>query len=179
MEERKMSLRKALSILSLSAIVGVFGIGVADAQVGLKPPFDEYAAKFSCGPVMKDADVAIGTYATTINIHNPQATIRVAFAKKFVIANPEGVQQGRIVVKAEALAPDAAMQVDCPVIYGALDVGTGVHIDGFIVIEVAPLPGTVSAGITPSLDVVGVYSARGASVSGLSVVNYEAKSIVK
>src|ERR1700738_1302610 len=66
-------------IYRMSAMVA----GEANAQ-GLKPPFIEYAAKFTCGPVPPpgsvgggDADVVVGVYATSINIHNPQADTEV------------------------------------------------------------------------------------------------------
>jgi hypothetical protein len=180
MEEDTMTMAKTFSALSLALLLGALGTGTARAQVGLQPPFTEYAAKFSCGTVGKDADDVVGSYATAINIHNPQATIAANFIKKFVIANPEGSAAGRIVIAKDTLKPDVAERVDCTVIDRKLDVAATAHVEGFIIIEIAPLPGTAAApGVQPLLDVVGIYTARGNTVSGLSVVNYEGKAITK
>jgi hypothetical protein len=82
-------------------------VGPASAQ-SLTPPFASYSAKFSCGPQAADKDVVKGVYATSINIHNPQAQTTVNFFKKAVIANPEGSPLGSICVlnSNEALPPD-------------------------------------------------------------------------
>ena len=73
----------------------------ASAQ-GLPPPLIQYAAKFACGRVPAntaagggDADVVVGVYATSINIHNSQAKTTIKFRKKIVVANREGQPMGR------------------------------------------------------------------------------------
>jgi len=165
--------------LLLTAIVA----GEANAQ-GLPPPFIEYAAKFTCGRVPPtgpagggDADVVVGVYATSINIHNPQADTEVVFVKKIVVANPEGQSPGQIVVKKDALRPDQAERVDCPLIFRLLNIRPGTHIEGFVVLEIATNPNQPQT----SLDVVGKYSARPSAgeVSSLDVVIYSPKEITR
>ena len=70
----------------------VSGVTMPDTVLGqsLSPPYQSYSAKFSCGPRAADNDVVRGTYATSINIHNPQSQLNVVFFKKVVIANEEG-----------------------------------------------------------------------------------------
>ena len=58
-----------ITMLSVSSLALALAAGGAAAQVPL--PFHSYAAKFSCGTTTVDADVVTGTYATSINIHNP------------------------------------------------------------------------------------------------------------
>ena len=165
--------------LLLTAIVA----GEANAQ-GLPPPFIEYAAKFTCGRVPPpgpagggDADVVVGVYATSINIHNPQADTEVVFVKKIVVANPEGQPPGQIVVNKDALRPDQAERVDCPLIFGLLNIRPGTHVEGFVVLEIATNPNQPQT----SLDVVGKYSARPSTgeVSSLDVVIYSPKEITR
>ena len=70
------------------------------------PPFMSYAAKFVCGVQTNDVDVVRGVYATTINVHNPQATISVTYFKKTVIALPESSKaRGQISSFVSGLAP--------------------------------------------------------------------------
>jgi hypothetical protein len=164
-----------ITMLSVSSLALALAAGGAAAQT-LPPPYASYAAKFSCGTAADDADVVRGTYATSINIHNPQANTSVTFFKKVVQANEEGQPPGRIVVLLpnEVLRPDRAQQVDCPIIVRALQ-ATG-HVEGFVVIEVAPQP----PGTTPPpfLDVVGKYTARGGA-QGFDVVVYAPKLITR
>jgi hypothetical protein len=163
-----------ITMLSVSSLALALAAGGAAAQ--LAPPYDSYAAKFSCGTTADDADVVRGTYATSINIHNPQANTSVTFFKKVVTAPEEGHGASRIAVLSpnEVLRPDRAQQVDCPLIVNALQVSG--HIEGFVVIEVAPQP----PGTTPPpfLDVVGKYTARGGA-QGFDVVVYAPKSITR
>lgn len=145
------------------------------AQAAIAPPFNNYAAKFTCGVLKTDVDDVIGTYATSINIHNPQATVPVVFAKKIVIALVEGQGFVKPIVKQDNLQPDAAEFVDCPLIYAATTITPGTHIDGFVVLEVPPV--TLPTGkMQPTLDVVGKYTARTGAV-GFSVVVYPATHI--
>jgi len=162
-----------ITMLSVSSLALALAAGGAAAQ--LAPPFNSYAAKFSCGTATVDADVVKGTYATSINIHNQTS---VAFFKKVVTAPEEGQGPGKIVVLSgpnlDVLTPDQAQQVDCPLIVKALQASG--HIEGFVVIEVSPQP----AGTTtpPALDVVGKYTAR-AGASGFDVVVYSPKLITR
>jgi hypothetical protein len=162
------------ALLPFSLLLCSIAGGAAQAQ--LPPPFIEYGAKFACGPLAADADAVIGQYATSINIHNPQARLAVPFFKKIVVAHEEGQPPPQPVVKEDNLGPDLAERVDCPVICALLHCPTPVpHIEGFVVIEVAPL----STGLQPELDVVGKYTARSRNgeVSSFDVVPYAAKSI--
>ena len=172
-----MAFAKHLMFLSISAATCGLSINHASAQAGPNPPFTSYAAKFSCGLLAADSDVVKGTYATSINIHNPQATVPVTFAKKFVLANPEGQHPGAIVIHTDTLGPDIAERVDCPLIRQVLDT-TASHIEGFIVLEVLP-----QGQFRPVLDVVGKYSARStgatSSVTSFNVTRYEGKWITK
>src|SRR6516225_106165 len=137
----RVSVRKILMMLFCSLLLGAVVAGKANAQgqpseqgaaPALAPPFLEYAAKFACGQVPPrgplgggDADAVVGVYATSINIHNPQAAVQVQLTKKIVVANQEGPNRGRIVVLPPdlPLQPDQAERVDCPLIFHALDSG--------------------------------------------------------
>jgi hypothetical protein len=166
-----------ITMLSMSSLALALAAGGAAAQ-SLPPPYASYAAKFSCGTAADDADVVRGTYATSVNIHNPQSQTPVSFFKKVVTAPEEGQGASRIVVLSgpnlEVLRPDRAEQVDCPLIVKALQMSG--HIEGFVVIEVPPQP----AGTTPPplLDVVGKYTARGGA-QGFDVVVYLPKLITR
>jgi hypothetical protein len=124
-----------------------------------------YAAKFICG-VMSQPSPAVegpvepGSYATAINVHNPNPREAVAFAKKAVLlfsANEK--EAGFEVPKPPSkrfdaeLGPDYGMEIDARDIRQELLSGQPVpaplFIKGWVVIE-SPLP----------LDVVGVYTVR-------------------
>ncbi len=166
-----------ITMLSVSSLALALAAGGAAAQ-SLPAPYNSYAAKFSCGTATVDADVVKGTYATSINIHNPQAQTPVTFFKKVVTAPEEGQGSSKIAVLSgpnlDVLNPDQAQQVDCPLIVKALDLSG--HIEGFVVIEVPPQPAGTTA--TPALDVVGKYTAR-AGASGFDVVVYSPKVITR
>jgi hypothetical protein len=169
-----MKLSGCITILSLSASLAA---GSAAAQ-SLPPPFASYAAKFACGTATVDADVVAGTYATSVNIHNPQARVPVTFFKKLVVANEEGQPFGKIVVLTttalETLPPDHAARVDCPLILSKLGLTTG-HVEGFVVIQVPP----GANGAPPLLlDVVAKYTARNGP-SSFDVVTYLPKFITQ
>ena len=149
------------SILFASAsLVLAMAAGNAAAQ-SLSPPYASYAAKFSCGTATADADVVEGTYATSVNIHNPQSSCPSSSSRNSSWPI-EGRPLGKIVVLSpsgglETLKPDQAERVDCPLIIGALDLTSG-HVEGFVVIQVAP---TAAGSSPPLLDVVAKYTARG------------------
>ena len=128
-----------------------------------------YAAKFICGtmpelPPALEGPVEAGSYATAINVHNPNPREPVSFAKKAVLLfdlNEAEKEKGFEVPKApyersrreEQLGPDYGMEIDGRDIRELL---TGlappppVFIKGWVVIE-SPLP----------LDVLAVYTVRG------------------
>jgi hypothetical protein len=168
-----------ITMLSVSSLVLALAAGGAAAQ-SLPPPYNSYAAKFSCGTATVDADVVNGTYATSVNIHNPQSRTAVFFFKKVVTAPQEGQGPAKIVVLSgpanlEVLQPDQAQRVDCPLIVKALQLSG--HIEGFVVIQVPPQPsGTASP--PPALDVVAKYTAR-AGASGFDVVVYSPTFITR
>jgi hypothetical protein len=178
-----MSARNRLLPLYSFLLLGGMFTGETAAQ-GLPPPLTQYAAKFACGRVPAssvavggDVDVVVGVYATSINIHNSQAKTTVKFRKKIVVANREGEQSGKIVVRDDVLDPDAAEFVDCPLIYKLLDIPPTAarHIEGFVVLQIPLIAGQPAL----TLDVVGKYSARpfNGEVSSFDVVVYDAKRI--
>jgi hypothetical protein len=141
------------------------------AQAAIAPPFNNYAAKFTCGTAAVDDGDVKGTYATSINIHNPEATVAVPFFKKIVVANQEGQGFNKPIIKQDSLPPDAVEYVDCTLIYRLTTIAPGTHIDGFVVLEVPPVANPAGAKVQPTLDVIGKYSAR-TGATGFSVVNY-------
>ncbi|MGH7065073.1 MAG: hypothetical protein ACREET_13435 [Stellaceae bacterium] len=149
------------------------------------PPYFEYAAKFTCGTesVKEPDDVVSGVYASSINIHNPQAGLPVSFFKKLVIANREGTMPGRFRVLNDKLGPDQADRVDCIFIRRNLDIATTAYVEGFVVLEVPPVPSATGSAATvqPVLDVVAKYTARavppGSYVTTQSVVQIDGKRI--
>ena len=180
-----MSRQNRLLLLSCSLLLSAMVVAEAEAQ-GLPPPFIEYAAKFTCGRVPPagpagggDTDAVVGVYATSINIHNPQAETPITFFKKIVIANQEGQTPGQIfVLKAtETLGPDRAERVDCPLIFRLPGITPGTHVEGFVVLEIAVNPNQPQV----SLDVVGTYSARAftGEASSLDMVVYNPKEITR
>ena len=143
----------------------VFAAG-AGAQV--PPPYLNYSAKFTCGTETTGAgdDVVDGNYATSINIHNPQAGVLVPFVKKIVVAHREGTDFVDPILLQAALQPDQADFVDCIFISSVLPT-TLPYIEGFVVLEVPPLP----TAPQPVLDVVAKYTAEPAPGVGVSTHN--------
>jgi hypothetical protein len=179
-----MQSRSCVKLLPVSLALSLaFGsVAFGQTSTSATPPYDSYAVKFSCGAALVDADVVKGVYATSVNIHNPQATMPVTFWKKVVTAPEEGTQgtatpPSTIVIlnKNETLGPDQAERVDCPIITGALNSGTA-HVEGFVVIQVPQQP--AGTAVIPLLDVVGKYSAR-SGASGFDVVRYPPKYITQ
>lgn len=163
---------RAKTLVPLSCLMLL--AGAAEAQ--LPPPFVEWAAKFTCGQETQETDdVVRGVYASSINIHNPQAKVPVEFIKKIVVANREGEKFVRPKILKGALGPDQADRVDCLFIDKALNIAPGTYIEGYVVIE-------VQAGVdqpAPPLDVTAKYTARGSKdeVSTESVVPIAGKTI--
>lgn len=172
--------RRVLGLGVAVSLMGAMGLVTApEAHAQLPVPYWSYSAKFVCGdgPVSPtfegDVPVAESTrYATVINIHNPSNVITMQFDKKAVIALSQRDTDGAISpFKDESLRPDAALGVDCQDIRNLFG-GMPGFIEGFLVIQVAPL-----FGVPPDrddhdapLDVVGVYTARklGAGASGVT-----------
>jgi hypothetical protein len=150
----------------------------AGARAQLAPPYDEYAAKFTCGTesAKESDDVVAGVYASSINIHNPQAKTTVVFVKKIVIALREGTNFFPPKVLRGILGPDQADRVDCAFIAKVLGLTAPFYVEGLVVLEVPTPTGAPS----PQLDVIAKYTARPATGSGVStqeVVLIPGKSI--
>jgi len=130
-----------------------------------------YAAKFICGSMSQptqpteEGPVEPGSYATAINIHNPDPRAAVSFAKKAVLLFSDTEAQkgeGFEVPKPPSerreaqLGPDYGMEIDGRDIRQELLKGQAppapVFIKGWVVIE-SPLP----------LDVVAIYTVRAPS----------------
>lgn len=124
--------------------------------------FNEYSAKFLCGVAEErgpGAPVQPGTYATSINIHNPEILAKAMFFKKVVLAPPEPVAQKEPVKPSgyhlDVLGPDFAENVDCKTIRSMLGPNGGAgFVEGFVVLIVVPTKGAPLS----DLDVVGVYT---------------------
>lgn len=128
----------------------------------------QYAVKAICSLLgtFGDGFLANGVYRTVINVHNPRdKTIR--FARKVALAGEIGTEPSEFSVtayKAATLGPDGAVAIDCGDIanfYCPTPQGFCVDftaIDGFVVIN-SPV----------ELDVVAVYTARGAQTEVQSV----------
>ena len=178
-------MRRIVARMSCGLLLGLLLAAGARAQtqaVLLPPPFIEYTAKFTCGaePTSEPDDVVAGVYASSINIHNPQARLTLTFLKKIVPAPREVSGVGRPVFsQLFRLGPDQADRVDCIFIKKALGLAAPSYVEGFVVLEVPPIVG--AAPIQPELDVVAKYTARpattGAGVSTQSVVPVVGKSI--
>jgi hypothetical protein len=132
------------------------------------PQFTEYAAKFVCGTPtttqVSNGQIAAGTYATTINIHNPHdvqfsSQTSTTFLKKAVLSMPEGtplIPPSALVQ--DNLPNDFAEEVDCLIIrklLGASAPPAPAFIEGFVVIIVPP---TSTSALPNVLDVVGIYT---------------------
>jgi len=168
-----MNLRRSVITFALACL----GSMTAWAQVP-QNRFVEYAAKFLCGTVGPDPsappDVRVrpGTYATTINIHNPQLPDfpGVTFLKKVVISVPEGSDQvTKLAIHKDILKPDLAEEVDCRIIR-AMTGNTAPFIEGFVVLIVQPL------NVLPlinELDVVGVYTVTTPPSGALQSISLE------
>lgn len=133
--------------LALVGLIGAWQIPAVQAQTTLFA----YSAKFVCGPPRGDLPVVRGTYATTVNIHNPHFQ-EVNFRKKAVIALPQRDPRGPISeFVREGLKADEALGVDCRDIRDLFGPAIPLPplIEGFVVIY-SPV----------QLDVVAVYTAR-------------------
>jgi hypothetical protein len=169
----------SLRIIARASVGLLFGLlFAAGARAQLAPPYNEYAAKFTCGTesAKESDDVVAGVYASSINIHNPQAKTTVVFVKKIVVALREGANFTPPTVLQGNLRPDLADRVDCAFIAKALGLTAPFYVEGFVVLEVPP---TVAGAPPPVLDVIAKYTARPAtgSVSTQSVVLIPGKLI--
>jgi len=168
---------KILSSLSCAWLLGmVLAVG---AQAQATPPYLSYSAKFTCGTesAAESDDVVTGVYATSINIHNPQAGVTVPFVKKIVVAKREGTDFVQPIILNGVLRPDQADFVDCNFINVFLPVALP-YVEGFIVLQVPPTPG---APVQPVLDVMAKYTARASAgeVSTQNVVEIHPQSITE
>lgn len=133
-----------------------------ELDVDLKPFAWEYASKIVCGrqPDPEDGRLAPGTYATTINIHNPGGTPALVF-KKLALAYPPAEQQPGAILKIgeDTLGYDQAVKTDCSDINANVmtdtTLGGATYYEGFVVIQ-----------STERLDVTAVYTSTALSPDG-------------
>ena len=118
----------------------------------------EYVAKLVCGLQRDPRDMRLtrGSYATTINIHNPNEG-EVGFFKKLTFTfPPEEQSPGEVIdIGEHVLRPDEALAVDCMDIRGQLDQFPRPYIEGFVVIQ-----------SRESLDVSAVYTSAALDANG-------------
>jgi uncharacterized delta-60 repeat protein len=127
-------------------------------------PF-EYAAKVVCGvpEESRAGPVARGSYATTVNIHNP-GTQPANFFKKMAFTRPPDEQRPGEVrpIAEDMLRYDEALAVDCPDLWRRLfDIDPpGRFFEGFVIIQSAA-----------SLDVTAVYTTTAVDENGRPTVH--------
>jgi len=156
----KVCLRFAFALLGL-----VLAAIPAFAQAS--PSVVEYSAKFVCGTPtaaqVATENIAAGTYATSINIHNPASSLftsetSVSFLKKAVISLQEGTTPiPPSNMATDQLPNDFAEYVDCLIIrklLGSAAPPSPAFIEGWVIVLVPP----TSTGFTNVLDVWGVYT---------------------
>jgi hypothetical protein len=159
--------RNMRRFLALTAFTLVQGAMSVSAQNQFPTGTIEYVAKFTCGMSSGGTIVKNGTYATTINIHNPALpganVAAVTFYKKAVQSVQEPPPAGGTLpspgtLVTDSLSPDFAEEVDCQVITTKLlpQPAPAGFIEGWVVIYSLPTPGTT---VVPNpLDVVAVYT---------------------
>lgn|SRR5262245_61900856 len=120
----------------------------------------QYAAKVICGLNQKDGVLAVGTYDTVINIHNPNKE-KQSF--KFKLAQAGEAKDGAIsAFKDGSVGPDGAQFFGCADIHKIFNIPATTLIDGFFVIE-----------SSKSLDVVAVYTTNDATGKGVPAIAVE------
>ena len=172
----------ATNLVLLFLVLFVASVIPIWAQAPVPVPFLEYSAKFLCGTATSsNSDVRPGTYATSINIHNPntgvqaaktpegttyeaaQADLPIIFLKKVVVSVPAESEiippkpNTILATHRNNLPGDKTEYVDCAHIRRWLkpSVTAPQFIEGFVVILV-PVDGQQAA--RPELDVVAVYT---------------------
>src|SRR5262245_30388901 len=130
-----------LASATAASAAGPFPLFVQAPPPGApQQPAFEYAAKIVCGAQEdpKDMRLARGFYATTINVHNPNAEL-AKFFKKLALTIPPGDQQpGKIIpIATDRLEYDQALAVDCDDVVRRAFGGAmpGPFFEGFIVIQ--------------------------------------------
>lgn len=106
----------------------------------------QHAVAFICGKPSEGV-AAPGLFSTAINVHNPSEAA-VSFRKKFAVGLPEQRSGPITQFFPGRLAPDAAMEIDCPEMMKRTERRD--FVKGFAVIE-----------SDTALDVVAIYSAAG------------------
>ena len=132
----------------------------------------EYSAKFMCGiedPAVPNpfglGDAARPAhYATSINIHNPNATfggvvgLPVVFVKKVVVSSPEGHPLNKpSPFRQDILDPDFSEEIDCTIILSMISPTPppNTFVEGYFVIYALPN----AQGVPSELDVTEVVTA--------------------
>ena len=100
----------------------------------------EYAAKFICGVQGKTQSMRLarGFYATTVNIHNPNAGAAKLFEKIALAYPPANSRPGRIIpIGKQLLKYDEAAAIDCDYVKRHVFSGKlpASYIDGYLVIQ--------------------------------------------
>ena len=178
-----MNIRRIPSYLVLMTVVVV----VMSAAPATAQGWISYAAKFVCNAEGSDDSVMSGKYRTVVNIHNPHflidksgAGIPVTFFKKVVLAMPQGKEiLPPSCHQQEQLWDDESLAVNCDNIKTLLRLSglptTGL-LEGFVVIEV-PLHDKLEVPVTPTLDVVTVYTARPRTGTDPDVRIYDVRAL--
>jgi serine protease len=139
------------------------GAGLLNASFPVLPSAKyEYAAKLVCGPQLdaRSMRLALGFYATTINVHNPGSEEATVVKTLALTVPPGGQRPGEVLRIAEdKLGPEQAMAVDCEDIRDRAFGGKAPapYIEAFVVIR-----------STRSLNVTAVYTTATVSQDGVA-----------
>ncbi len=184
---KKTTLRNWFFTLSMAFLPMLSGSAIAEQKTTGGFQF-QYAAKFVCGANRPGTSLAHnlfrpGTYATTVNVHNPNGR-SVRLRKKIALVNQFTPQVPGQISKfmEDKLAGDQALGVSCDEIakFEIAEPPTHGIVDGFLVIE-----------STKRLDVIAVYTAGGsggtvetgddssARVQSIAVEHVRERKIVK
>jgi CARDB len=146
--------RRACILLFLVA-----GLVPGLARQAQAAPNHKYAAKIVCGiqGEPKSLRLTRGLYATTVNIHNPNARTATLFKRLALTFPPAEERPGAIQrIARESLTADQALKVDCDEIRILLKGQfTSGFVEGFVIVD-SDMP----------LDVTGVYTSASIDRAG-------------
>lgn len=170
MNSRKKTVTLLSAIVLIAAIVGMTAYAQNVETGATGAPTYQYTAKYVCGlsqdPTTK-SPVLPGTYRTSINVHNPQAS-NVTIMKKAVQSSREmenPIPPGKL--RSYTIRPDYSFEIDCEDVYliGGVPSGT-LFSEGFVVIQ-SPR----------QIDVKAVYTAGAPATASSSVVTMDIETI--